>query len=375
MLPRYVHGPLVIEQMPLTGRGRCKSVYIVGENHSLHAECVKKIPSSSFIDAVMDSYETSSKQMAIMYEESFRGVQNRCDKMPNPSMLCELTKRFQSRKIPNNIKLFFGDARFEHPFELVTSLYSNEFVASNIYFSNFALHSFTDFFTFKNHVYAISKQLEHTIVQHTRHRKEIGKFIKSLLFPDRKLPRWYADFVSKLYMSDDTFKAFGVGVGGIETSVLKNMLQTLKNTNQTAYTDLVQYVDDMIDKMLKNNREYSRFMDRVNKHIRIDSPHLEFEKSRLVNKFMTLLFSVVQDVYMLTHYFLNRDKFDSYMFIVGAVHGQNMSQFLSRHERSSSFVYRSDVTGCIDTHATKTGPQNFAEFDQMASAEKYLKYF
>ena len=373
---QHIYGPLVIEHITFKQPiGMCKNVYIVGEKHSLKARCSKKIKATSFIDFMMVQCTLKPDvTIGAIYEESIRGFQNTCKKMPNPSMLCELTARIQSGNLPPNFKLFFGDARFMHPFELLTSLYSNDFVASGIYFGNPALRSVIDFASFKKHVFDISKQLEKLVVEHTLHRPEIREFIKDLIFPDQQIPQWYADFLSQLYMND-SLSAFGPQT---TASVLKTMLQILKTIDARAYTGLVQYVDDILDKMLKENGQYSRFLEKINRHMRVQSLNLEFEKNVGANTFMTLLFSVVQDVYMLTHYFLNREKYDSYMFIVGAVHGQNMSQFLNRHENQEnqenqeSVIYKSDKRGCIDMTAFTAGPQTFADFEQMQHAENYL---
>ena len=365
--PKRIHGPLVIEHI---GTADKREILIVGEDHGLNAACPGPTESTHFVDFITDFCKSHpDKKVWAIFEESYRGSIAECVVSKNkPSMLCELSRRIYSKSkgLPENFKLFFGDARFMHPFDMITMLYAHDQVVSNMYHGDQELQSTIDFATFSRQHFQKAKQFEKVLIRHTSHRVEMEALIKYLIFPGFKSAinlDWF-----KVYDNEKKNK-----------NVLKSKLRLLRTRNKDAYRRLKQYVNTLLDKMLNNNDNYSAALETIGQRMNSASEHLEFEKSTGVNIFMTLLYSLAQDVYMLTHFLLNESANDNFVFVVGAVHSQNMSHFLNSYfqNRSVSRVYRSDGSGCIEmspSRATPTpGPQAFLEFDQMRYATQYLK--
>ena len=328
--PEFVQGPLIIEDVRFQ---KGKHVYIVGESHSLETHCTSK--STHFLDVVKDyAIRNSNKKIAIIYEECFEGMVTKTKHTPHmqsESMLDKLSTYIAQSRFPRNVTVTFGDARFMAPFDNITALYEHETVLFNRYRRNLR-KAWT---TFKYDFMKQCKALEKRVITHTKTRRKLVKFIRSLLLPGVPYPSWF----------------------NVETqeNPIKEMLASLpaKEYNSMEF-HIIKHLTYMVDE----NKVYSPLMDVIASRRNTASTNLEYEKNTGLHKFFVMLFSIVQDTYMLCHYLIEGHKYDDYIFIVGAVHGQSISQYINgMSSKKYSRIHRSDARGCVDMYkASLHGP-------------------
>jgi len=337
--PEYVRGPLVIEHLHMRN-SRCKHIYVVGEAHSLKTKCSQ--PSTNYLDVVKDyAISHPKKQIAIIYEECFEGMITKTrytkpkttSKPKLTSMLDRLTDELHKRKLPDNLKVIFGDARFMTPFDSITALYEHD----TVLFNKYRAHQQEIWQDFCKDFIKTCKTVEKNLIESTKSRDSMSTFIRSLLLPSHPYPAWFTPDSS---------------------NPIKDMLLQIKSTSLAEYERLEAYIAEHLTIMFNDNTEYSPLMQKVAMRRKTMSVNLEFSKHAALQKFMIVLFSFVLDVYTLCHYTIQKENYDMYIILVGAVHAQNMSRFLNGSPQlKRSNVYRSDERGCIQMSLSPTaGP-------------------
>lgn len=316
--PDFVRGPLVIEHVRLNN-GPCKNVYVVGESHELDATCDFDKPSTHFIDVVKHYGERHPhKRIAIVYEECFDGMITKTlhnvtaiDQHRSHSMLDKLTSYLYNDKLPDNVKVVFGDARFMEPFDKITALYEHETVLFNRYRSQ-PRKIWQDF---KKDFMKECKKTEKMVIAKMKTRRSCRSFIRSLVL--------------------------------LQNNPIKEMLSTMPLEEKQL---VEEYIVDHLKHLLDTNMMYTPMMQVLAARRNTLSPNLEFEKRDItgLNSFCVLLFSFLQDVYMLCVFLTQHHTYDEFIFIVGAIHAQNMSRFIHKLGNvKTSKVYRSNSHGCI----------------------------
>jgi len=248
-------------------------------------------------------------------------------------MLDRLTKELHARKIPDNLKVIFGDARFMAPFDSITALYEHE----TVLFNRYRAHPQEIWQDFRNEFHETCKLVEQHLIQSTKSRDTMAAFIRALLLPSHPYPDWFTPR---------------------STNPIKHMLTRIKRTLPAEYERIETYVSEHLAIMFNQNSVYSPLMEKIAARRKTKSVNLEYMKQGALNKFMILLFSFILDVYMLCHYITHEDNYDMYIILVGALHGQNMSRFLNGSPKvKRSRVYRSNESGCIQMSMPPTrGP-------------------
>jgi len=289
-----------------------------------------------FLDAVRNyAINNENKKIGIIYEECFEGMVTKTKHIKlvsSESMLDKLSTFGSERRMPRNVSITFGDARFMAPLDSITALYDHETVLFNRYRRNLR----KVWTTFRYNFEKQCKALEKKVITHTNTRKKLVKFVRSLILPRVPYPKWFDD----RYVTQE--------------NPIKEMLSSLPNKE---YDRLETFLMQHLGHLLDANDEYSPLMEKIEDRRNTASSNLEYEKSPSLQKFFIILFSVVQDIYMLCNYLLEGQEYDNYIFIVGAVHAQSMSQYLNElPSKKYSKVYRSNESGCIDMSKSMSGP-------------------